>query len=171
MLLRLGYPLTGDKRETTIAVVIAVAIIIQTTQNAQALHRTNGLTDEQLKTGLATNPDVKAVKAALNALNPVGDNLITACGGVSDILKDGSEQGTFIGKLTENIMTICDHNTLWMKGMCQTHFDMFSWCGKSGSLQVYLEDRNLVDSPPERTYLNADGSIRESVTNTDLPPK
>jgi hypothetical protein len=29
----------------------------------------------------------------------------------------------------------------------------------------------LVDSPPERTYLNADGSIRESVTNTDLPPK
>jgi hypothetical protein len=50
-------------------------------------------------------------------LNPVGDNLITACGGVSDILKDGSEQGTFIGKLAENMMTICDHNTLWMKGI------------------------------------------------------
>jgi len=90
--------LTGDKRETTIAVVIAVAIIIQTTQNAQALHRTNGLTDEQLKTSLTTNPDVKAVKAALNGLNPVGDKLVTACRGVSDRLKDGSEQGTFIGK-------------------------------------------------------------------------
>jgi len=171
MLLRLGYPLTGDKRETTIAVVIAVAIIIQTIQNAQAFHRANGLTDEQLKTSLTTNPDVKAVKAALNGLNPVGDKLVTACGGVSDILKDGSEQGTFIGKLAENMMTICDHDTLWMKGMCQTHFDMFSWCGDSGSLQVYLEDRNLVDSPPERTYLNADGSIHESATNTDLPPK
>ena len=43
MLLRLGYPLTGDKRETTIAIVIVVAIIIQTTQNAQAFHRANGL--------------------------------------------------------------------------------------------------------------------------------
>jgi hypothetical protein len=81
MLFRLGYPLTGDKRETTIAIVIVVAIIIQTTQNAQAFHRANGLADKQLKIGLATNPDVKAVKAALDALNPVGDNLITACGG------------------------------------------------------------------------------------------
>jgi hypothetical protein len=154
-----------------IGILAIVAIIIQTAQNAQALHKSKGLTYEQLKIGLAMNSDVKAVKAALNGLNPVGDKLVTACGGVSDILKDGSEQGTFIGKLAENMMTICDHDTLWMKGMCQTHFDMFSWCGKSGSLQVYLEDRNLVDSPPERTYLNADGSIHESATNTDLPPK
>jgi hypothetical protein len=140
---------------------VAIFVVAMQTPSVQAFHESYGITDEQLKTLTATNPEFRD---GVNIINSIGNDLFVNCGTLSNMLKGNSEGG----ESYESYLLICDHNALYEQGMCLTHADIFSFCGEAGSLQTYLEDRNLVNRLPERTFLNLDGSVIESMTNLDL---
>ena len=147
-----------------IAAIVAIFVMTIQTHIVHAFHEQYGLSDEELKSSASTNPELRD---AVDVINSIGNDLIANCGAMSNMLQENSEGGTLRGS-AESIMLICDHNALYEKGMCLTHADLFSFCGRLGPLETYLEDRNIINSPPERTFLGLDGSVMEDMTNTDL---